>query len=65
VFSEAARRLAGIAGAFLGWRPDEFWSATPDELTTVLAALAGGGEGAGSSLTRGELEQLERMFPDG
>jgi hypothetical protein len=30
-----------MAGALLGWRPDEFWSATPDELAAVLEALAG------------------------
>lgn len=63
MFSEAARRLAGVAGALLGWRPDEFWNATPDELAAVLEALAGNGHGQG--LTAGELERLERMFRDG
>ena len=29
-------RLAGLAGALLGWRPDEFWRATPAELAAVL-----------------------------
>jgi uncharacterized phage protein (TIGR02216 family) len=62
VFRDSARRLAGIAGAVLGWRPDEFWAATPDELAAVIEALSGGrAEGVG----RGELERLERMFPDG
>ena len=42
-FSEAAGRLAGLAGALLGWRPDEFWRATPAEMVAVLAALTGGG----------------------
>ena len=62
-FSDSARRLAGIAGALLGWRPDEFWTATPAELAAVVEALAGGRSGEG--VTRGELERLERMFPDG
>jgi uncharacterized phage protein (TIGR02216 family) len=62
VFSEAARRLAGIAGAALGWRPDEFWRATPDELAAVLEALVGG---RSEGMARGDLERLERMFPDG
>jgi hypothetical protein len=65
VFSDAARRLAGMAGALLGWRPDEFWSATPDELAAVLEALAGCGGGAGEGVARADIERLERMFPDG
>ncbi len=63
MFSEAARRLAGIAGALLGWRPDEFWSATPAELATVLEALAGGA--AREGVERADLDRLRRMFPDG
>ena len=30
----AARRLAGAAAQLLGWRPDDFWDATPAELAT-------------------------------
>jgi hypothetical protein len=30
-----------MAGALLGWRPDEFWAATPAELAAVLTAMAG------------------------
>jgi hypothetical protein len=30
-----------MAGALLGWRPDEFWRATPAELAAVMRALAG------------------------
>lgn len=63
MFSEAARRLAGLAGALLGWRPDEFWRTTPAELASVIEALAGGR--AQEGMSRGELERLERMFPDG
>jgi uncharacterized phage protein (TIGR02216 family) len=63
VFSEAACRLAGLAGALLGWRPDEFWEATPAELAAVIEALAG--NRAEDALPRSELERLERMFPDG
>jgi len=62
VFSEAAARLAGLAGAVLGWRPEEFWQATPAELAAVLAALAGGGP---APMTRDELARLEERFPDG
>jgi len=64
VFSASARRLAGIAGALLGWRPDEFWNATPEEVATVIEALSGGAPAA-AAMTRNELDSLERMFPDG
>ena len=54
-FSEGAARLAGLAGALLGWRPDEFWRATPAELAAVLRALTGEEAPAAS---RGDLERL-------
>jgi uncharacterized phage protein (TIGR02216 family) len=63
VFSEAAARLAGLAGALLGWRPDEFWRATPAELMAVLVALNGGAGAA--PVSREELARLKEMFPDG
>ena len=62
MFSEAAARLAGMAGALLGWQPDDFWQATPAELAGVVAALAGGGA---APMTRDELARLEERFPDG
>ena len=40
-FFKAAARLAGVAGWLLGWRPDEFWRATPAELEAVLRAAKG------------------------
>lgn len=62
MFSDAAARLAGMAGALLGWRPDDFWKATPAELASVVTALAGGGA---TPMTRDELARLEERFPDG
>ena len=61
-FAESAARLAGLAGALFGWRPAEFWLATPAELATVLAALAPEAEAAGSL---SDLKRLQEMFPDG
>ena len=61
-FAEAAGRLAGQAGALLGWRPEEFWRATPAELAAVLAALSPS-EGMHASI--GDLARLKEMFPDG
>jgi uncharacterized phage protein (TIGR02216 family) len=61
-FSGAAARLAGLAGALLGWRPEEFWRATPAELGAVLEAMLGPRD-AGAS--RDDLERLMERFPDG
>lgn len=61
MFSEAAGRLAGFAAALLGWRPDEFWTATPAELAAVLTAMMPEGETASSD----DLQRLREMFPDG
>lgn len=55
-------RLAGLAGALLGWRPDEFWNSTPAELAAVLNAL--GGEDA-EPASGPDLRRLMEMFPDG
>lgn len=33
----AALRLSGLAARLLGWKPDEFWAATPAELAAALA----------------------------
>ncbi len=63
MFSDDAARLAGLAGALLGWRPDEFWRATPAELMAVLVVL---NDGSGAApVSREELAQLKEIFPDG
>ena len=62
MFEEGAARLAGLAGALLGWRPDEFWNATPAELGAILAALAGEEIVPAS---RADVARLKEMFPDG
>ncbi len=36
-FGASALRLCGISARQLGWRPAEFWMATPAELATALA----------------------------
>jgi uncharacterized phage protein (TIGR02216 family) len=62
-FAEAAGRLAGVAGWLLGWRPDEFWRATPAELAAVLGA-ARGEVAAGDGVDGGELARLMGVMPD-
>ncbi len=61
-FAATARHLAGLAGAVLGWRPDEFWRATPAELGAILAALAGEQTPPPDATL---VAQLKEQFPDG
>lgn len=61
-FAAVAERAAGAAAAWLGWRPAEFWAATPAELLTALRGLA---PEAGAALSGGELAALKERFPDG
>ena len=51
-FGEAALRLARLTARTLGWRPPEFWAATPAELATIL-----GGE-PGEGLARADLTRM-------
>jgi Phage tail assembly chaperone protein, TAC len=62
MFGESAARLAGMAGALLGWRPHEFWDATPAELAAIISALSPPQEGAADGVT---LNRLQELFPDG
>ncbi len=61
-FSECALRLAGFAGAVLGWSPDAFWRATPVELAAVVRVMAGE---VASPPDAGAIADLMEAFPDG
>jgi uncharacterized phage protein (TIGR02216 family) len=63
-FAEDAGRLAGFAGAVLGWSPDAFWRATPAELAAVVAALTGD-DPAGVPPDAATIARLREEFPDG
>ena len=66
MFSAGAARLAGFAGAVLGWSPDAFWRATPAELAVVVAALTGGPGAAGAvPPDAAMMARLREAFPDG
>ncbi|MDR7155503.1 hypothetical protein J2W40_002335 [Sphingobium xenophagum] len=62
-FAEGARRLAGVAGWLLGWRPEEFWRATPAELAAVLGAALGE-DAVEAGVDGGELARLMGVMPD-
>jgi hypothetical protein len=59
-FGEGAARLSGAAALLLGWRPGEFWDATPAELSL---ALRGPGESS-EAPDQGTIEALRLRFPD-
>ena len=59
-FGEAAALLHGAAVALLGWRPAEFWAATPAELASALSQPAGEVDG----LDQDAVAELQRRFPD-
>ncbi len=61
-FADSAGRLAGFAGAVLGWAPAVFWRATPAELAGVVGALAGEAETPPDAST---IARLRGAFPDG
>lgn len=59
----AAVTLAGVMARVAGWRPDEFWAATPAD---VRAALAGWVPGDGDTGIGGAaLAAMMERFPDG
>jgi uncharacterized phage protein (TIGR02216 family) len=59
-FGDASARLCAAAGMLLGWKPDEFWNATPAELALALQprSLAADVPDAAT------VEALLRRFPD-
>lgn len=58
-FGERAVMLAGLAAQRLGWRPSEFWGATPAEMTAAL-----GWSEAVEPVAGDELAALLLRFPD-
>lgn len=56
---EAAAR---IATGVLGWPPEQFWQATPQDLRLAIEGRLG--LGAASDFGRAELAALMARFPD-
>lgn len=63
-FTQGAVRLSGVVAWTLGWTPEVFWRATPDELAAVFGA-ASGEANAGAPPDAATLARLREMFPDG
>ncbi|MFN3620889.1 phage tail assembly chaperone [Sphingorhabdus sp.] len=60
-FGEAAGKLAAQAVLILGWRPDDFWNATPAELLGILQAITSDGE---TPPDQEAIYKLMKRFPD-
>ncbi len=60
-FANGAAHLCGFAALLLGWRPQEFWAATPAELGCILNAM----KPQTHAPPDGELiKKLKEQFPD-
>jgi uncharacterized phage protein (TIGR02216 family) len=58
-FGEGAARLCSAASVLLGWRPEEFWNATPAELGLALQMPT-----EVESPDRATIDVLLQRFPD-
>lgn len=54
-FGRDAYLLVGIICRELGWRPIDFWNATPAEIASILSRENGDAQNA---LSRGEFDML-------
>lgn len=60
-FADLAVQLCGQCALLFGWRPNEFWAATPAELACIARALTAQ---ADVPHDRSDLEKLMQLFPD-
>lgn len=59
----AAVALAGVMARVAGWRPDEFWAATPADVRTALAGWVVAD--ADAPVDGAALAAMMERFPDG
>jgi Phage tail assembly chaperone protein, TAC len=60
-FTDGAVQLCGQCAILLGWRPQEFWTATPAELACIVR-IAVAQIDAPPDPT--DLQKLMKLFPD-
>ncbi len=63
-FGDSAVTLCALAARALGWRPGEFWAATPAELAACLADPGAQGTATPAPLARADLTRLMEGDPD-
>jgi uncharacterized phage protein (TIGR02216 family) len=54
-FAAGAAKLAGLIPRAFGWRPDDFWNATPAELAAIVGASSAPNA---EPLSRTELDRM-------
>lgn len=59
----AAVALAGVMARVAGWRPDEFWAATPADVRAVLGGWVEANDAA--PVDSAALAAMMEQFPDG
>jgi len=64
-FSKIAEKLSAVAAHVLGWSPDQFWQATPQELATIFSAAEDVHGKIAAPLDDIELQKLKEEYPDG
>ena len=64
-FANIALMLAGIAGRQLGWNADDFWHATPAELTMMMGLdLHSADSNTPYHMGSDNIDRLMKEFPD-
>lgn len=63
LFGSGALVLLGMTARLLGWRPDDFWAATPADVAAVLTAWRDEADAGG--VDRPALAAMMEQFPDG
>ncbi len=63
LFAGSATLLLGVTARVLGWRPDDFWAATPADVAAVLAGW--GAEEEAGGVDRAGLAMMMEQCPDG
>ncbi|BBB13500.1 hypothetical protein SPYCA_2758 [Sphingopyxis sp. FD7] len=62
-FGPRAARLLGVMARVAGWRPEDFWAATPADVAAVLAGWID--ESGVAGFDRAALSAMMEQFPDG
>lgn len=62
-FASRLPAMASLAGRCLGWRPNDFWAATPQELAMMMGWLTA--ENQHDHASASMIDKLLKEFPDG
>jgi hypothetical protein len=64
-FGAAAASMMAVMARLFGWRPDEFWNATPEEVAGLLQGMTAAVDAQpAGGVARAQLQQMMEAFPD-